>query len=160
MSAVSAVTTGTPHGSLAPPIEALSSSAFRLSFFNCLGQWLFLSNLSYLVSWIVMNGGAIFNNLWFVKCQSLYTSTFFTYKSIVALLRSPCTQFGIAYGGLDGVLCSFNISISLNTGGGARWGKVEITGDQCNYGVYQEQCCIRDIQKVIHQPPYTAPLLL
>ena len=27
------------------------------------------------------------------------------------------------------MVCSFNISISLNTWSGARWGKVEITGE-------------------------------
>ena len=128
-----------------------------------------------------MNGGAIFNNLWFVKCQPLIY-IYFLYTIVqqpcsgprahslvlpqivnfrnevynlwyciwgagwcalqfnisirlnianikpnntVALFRPPCTQFSIAYGGLDGVLCSF-VYIRLNTGSGARWGKVRL----------------------------------
>ena len=35
-------------------------------------------------------------------------------------VTSLTTQFSIAYGGLDGVLCNFNISISLNAGSGAK----------------------------------------
>ena len=70
-----------------------------------------------------MNGGAMFNN--FCKMPAPGTCTFLIQYSIkvhvTALFRSPCTQFIIAYGGLDSVLCTFNISIRINTGGGARW---------------------------------------
>ena len=40
------------------------------------------------------------------------------------MFRSPCTQFIIAYGGGGGWIVFFaviNVSIRLNTGGGAGW---------------------------------------
>ena len=157
----------TPRGYLAPPTQALSgfaSSAFHLSFFQ-LPESMAVSQQPELPGKL--------GYWWMVEL----------YLTVCKMFRSPYTHFSILHiDTLECVLCSF-ISVRLNTGVGQGWdltykrsiapvyraspiinsGPLEITGDQCNYEVYQEQCCIQHIQKGIKQPlsvTYNAPLLL